>query len=156
MIVATCDGVRRRRLLRWLTRHEIASRYRTLIAEGALGPPEASDVRADDGDGPCAFSDGEEDVAMVKSCWTALEGCLTTFDNGRVFRPIRNGARSTTIIVPHVNCLKGSWGTLSGTGSVPRGDFVARQPPKQAVSSHAVARRHNRPRQRPLGRRGRP
>ena len=73
-IVVACDGVRRRRLLRWLTRHEIPSRYKTLTAEadGALGPPEASDVRADDGGGPCAVSDGTEAAAMLKSCWTAL------------------------------------------------------------------------------------
>ena len=44
--------VRHRRLLRRLTRREIVSRYRTLSTEGAPGPPEASDVRADDGGGP--------------------------------------------------------------------------------------------------------
>ena len=32
-----CDGVRRRRLLRRLTRYEIASQYRSLTAEGAPG-----------------------------------------------------------------------------------------------------------------------
>ena len=37
---------------------------------------------------------------------------------------------STTIIVPHVACVRGSWGTLSAEGSVPRGDFAARYPPK--------------------------
>ena len=52
MIAMARDGVRQRRQLRRLTRHEIASRYRTLTAEGAPGPPEASDVRADDGGGP--------------------------------------------------------------------------------------------------------
>ena len=31
---------------------EIAPRYRTLSTEGAPGPPEASDMRADDGGGP--------------------------------------------------------------------------------------------------------
>ena len=72
MIAMACDGVRQRRQLRRLTRHEIASRYRTLTAEGAPGPPEASDVRADDGGGPCTVSDGAEEAAMVKSCWTAL------------------------------------------------------------------------------------
>ena len=47
-----CDGVRRRRLLRRLTRREIASRYRTLGTEGAPGPLEASDVQTDDCGGP--------------------------------------------------------------------------------------------------------
>ena len=47
-----CDGVRRRRLLRRVTRREISPRYQTLSTEGAQGPPEASDVLADDGDGP--------------------------------------------------------------------------------------------------------
>ena len=47
-----CDSVRRRRQLRRLCGHKIASRYRTLTAEGAPGPPEASDVRDDDGRGP--------------------------------------------------------------------------------------------------------
>ena len=60
------------RRLRRLMRDKIASRYRTLTAEGAPGPPEASDVRADDGGGPCAVSDGAEVAAMVESCWTAL------------------------------------------------------------------------------------
>ena len=44
--------MRRRRLLRRLTRREISPRYQTLSTEGAQGPPEASDVRADDGGGP--------------------------------------------------------------------------------------------------------
>ena len=48
---AACDGVRRRRLLRRVTRREISPRYQTLSTEGAQGPPEASDVRADDGGG---------------------------------------------------------------------------------------------------------
>ena len=73
-IVAASNGVRRRRLLRRLTRHEIASRYRTLTAEGALGTLEASDERDDDGGGPCAVLEGAEATAMIKSCWTALEG----------------------------------------------------------------------------------
>ena len=72
MIVAACNGVQRRRLLRWLMRNKIASRYRTLTAEGVPGPPEASNVRAEDGGGPYAVLDGAEAVAMVKSCMTAL------------------------------------------------------------------------------------
>ena len=67
-----CDGVRRRRLLRRLCGHEIASRYRTLTREGAPGPPEAIDVRDDDGGGPCAVSDGAEAAVMVKSWLTAF------------------------------------------------------------------------------------
>ena len=70
--MAACDGVQRRRLLRRLTRHKITSRYRTLNPEGAPGPPEASDVQADDGGGPCAVLDGTEVAAMVKSYMTAL------------------------------------------------------------------------------------
>ena len=66
--MAACDGVRRRCLLGRLTRHEIASRYRTRTAEGAPEPPEASDVRDDDGGGPCAVSDRAEEAAIVKSC----------------------------------------------------------------------------------------
>ena len=50
--VDDCDGVRRRRLLRRLTRRENSPRYETLSTEGAQGPPEASVVRADDGGGP--------------------------------------------------------------------------------------------------------
>ena len=68
MNTMACDGVRQRRQLRRLTRHKIASRYRTLTAEGATGPPEASDVRGDDGGGPCAVSDGAEVPAIVNSC----------------------------------------------------------------------------------------
>ena len=49
---AACDGVRQRRLLRRLTRRENSPPYQTLSTEGAQGPPEASDVRADDGGGP--------------------------------------------------------------------------------------------------------
>ena len=49
---AACEGVRRRRLLRRLTRRKIASWYRTLSTEGAPGPPEASNVQAEDGGGP--------------------------------------------------------------------------------------------------------
>ena len=48
---AACDGVRRRRLLRRLTRREISPCYQTLSTDGAPEPPEASDVRADDGGG---------------------------------------------------------------------------------------------------------
>ena len=40
--------------------------------EGAPGPPEASDVRDDDGGGPCAISNGAEAAAIVKSYWTAF------------------------------------------------------------------------------------
>ena len=72
MIAMACDGVRQRRQLRRLCGHEIASRYRTLTAEGAPGPPEASDVRDDDGGGPCAVSDGAEAATIVKSYWTAF------------------------------------------------------------------------------------
>ena len=39
-------------LLRRLTRREISPRYQTLSTEGDHGPPEVSDVRADDGGGP--------------------------------------------------------------------------------------------------------
>ena len=42
------------------------------------------------------------------------------------FNPIQNGARSTTIIGPHVACLRASWGTLSSKSSLLQGDFVAR------------------------------
>ena len=49
---AACDSVRRRHLLRRLTRREISPRYQTLSTEGAQGPPEASYVRADDGGRP--------------------------------------------------------------------------------------------------------
>ena len=70
--MAACEGVRGRRLFRQLTRHKIASLYRTLTAEGALGLPEASDVRGNDGGGPCAVSDGAEVAAIVKSYWTAF------------------------------------------------------------------------------------
>ena len=44
-----------------------ASQYRTLTDEGAPGPPEASDVRADGGGGPCTVSGGSEVAAIVKS-----------------------------------------------------------------------------------------
>ena len=70
--MAACDDVQRHRLLRWLTHHEIASRYRSLTAEGDPGPPEASDVQDNDGGEPCAVSDGAEAAVMVKSCLTAL------------------------------------------------------------------------------------
>ena len=59
-------------LLRRLTRHKIASRYRTLGTEGVPGPLEASDVRDDDGGGPCAVLDGAEAATMVQSYWTAF------------------------------------------------------------------------------------
>ena len=69
---AARDGVRRCHLLRRLTRREISPRYQTLSTEGAQGPPEASDVRDDDGGGVCAVSDGAEAVTMVQSYWTAF------------------------------------------------------------------------------------
>ena len=47
-----CDVVRRRRLLRRVTRRENSPRYQTLSTEGAQGPLEASDVRHDDSGGP--------------------------------------------------------------------------------------------------------
>ena len=67
-----CDGVRRRRLLRRLCGHEIATRYKTLTTEDALGPPEAIDVRDDDYGGPCAVSDRADAATIVKSYWTAF------------------------------------------------------------------------------------
>ena len=70
--MAACDDVRRRCLLRRLTRHKIASRYRTLTAEGAPGPPEASDMQAADGSGPCAVLDGVEAATIVKIYLTAF------------------------------------------------------------------------------------
>ena len=39
-------------LARRLLRREISPRYRTLSTGGVQGPPESSDVRADDGSGP--------------------------------------------------------------------------------------------------------
>ena len=53
-----------------------------------------------------------------------------SFRMGRKRRPW-----STTIIVPHVACLRGSWGTLSAEGLIAGADFAVRYP------SHAVARR---------------
>ena len=66
MVAMACDGVRQRRQLRRLTRHEIASRYRTLTAEGAQGPPEARHVGADDGGGLCAVSNGAEAAGTLE------------------------------------------------------------------------------------------
>ena len=66
------NGVRRRRLLRRLTRRKISPRYQTLSTEGAPGPPEASDVREDDGGGSCAVSDRAEAATVVKSYWTTF------------------------------------------------------------------------------------
>ena len=65
--MTACDGVQRRRLLRRLMRHKIASWYRTLTAEDSPGPLEASDVQADGG-GLCAVLDGAEAAVMAKSC----------------------------------------------------------------------------------------
>ena len=67
-----CESVRRRRLLRWLTRRKISPRYQTLRTDGAPEPPEASGVQDDDGGGPCAVSDGAEAATMVQSYWTAF------------------------------------------------------------------------------------
>ena len=67
-----CDGLRRRRLLRRLTRRKISPRYQTLTTEGAPDAPEASDVRDVDGGGPCAILDGAEAKTIVKSYWTAF------------------------------------------------------------------------------------
>ena len=53
-------------------RREISPHYQTLSTEGAQGPPEASDVQADDGGGPCVVSDEAEAAVMVKSCLTAF------------------------------------------------------------------------------------
>ena len=58
--------MRRRHLLRRLTRQKISPRYQTLSTEGAPGPPEASDVRGDDYGGPCAVSDGAERRPLSK------------------------------------------------------------------------------------------
>ena len=69
---AACDSVRRRHLLRRLTRREISPRYQTLSTEGAPGPLEASDVRADDGGGPWPPLPPSGASAMVKSFLTAL------------------------------------------------------------------------------------
>ena len=57
-----------------LLHRKIIPRYRTLSTEGAPGPPAASDVRDDDGGGPCAVLDEAEAAAMVKSCMTAFDG----------------------------------------------------------------------------------
>ena len=85
---AECKGVRRRRLLRRLTRRKISPRYQTLSTEGALGPPEASGVRADDGGGswpplPPSGSGGHDQKLLV-DIWRP---------NGRI-------ARVATYVVP--------------------------------------------------------
>ena len=64
-----------------LLRREITPCYRTLSTEGAAGPPEVSDMRADDGGGPWPplppaasarrFRPAEA-AAMVQSCMTDL------------------------------------------------------------------------------------
>ena len=72
MIMMACDVVRQRRQLRRLMRHEIASLYRTLTAECAQRPAEASDMRVDDGGGLCAVSDRTKAAVMVKSFLTAF------------------------------------------------------------------------------------
>ena len=61
--------MRRRRLLRRLTRHENSPRYQTLSTEGAQGPPEASDVRDDDGGGPWPPLPPGGEAAMGLSCF---------------------------------------------------------------------------------------
>ena len=69
---AACDSVRRRHLLRRLTRREISPRYQTLSTEGAQGPPEASDVRADDGGRPWPPLPPGGRATIVERNWTAL------------------------------------------------------------------------------------
>ena len=68
----------RRRMSRCLAarllRREISPRCRTLSTEDAPEPPEASDVRADDGCGPCVVSDGVEAAAPWSRCMTDFEG----------------------------------------------------------------------------------
>ena len=71
---ATCEGMRRRRLLRRLTRRKIASRYRTLSTEGAPGSPEASDVWDNDGGGPWPPLPPGGTAAMIQSCFDSLDG----------------------------------------------------------------------------------
>ena len=44
--------MRRRHLLRRVTRRKISPCYQTLSTEGAQGPPEASGMRDDDSGGP--------------------------------------------------------------------------------------------------------
>ena len=61
-IETECDGAR-----------EITPRYENLYIGGAPGPPEASDLRVDDGGGPCTVSDGAEVAAPPwSSCMTAF------------------------------------------------------------------------------------
>ena len=55
-------------------RRKIASRYRTLSTEGAPGPPEASNVRADDGGGPWPQLPLSGVAAMVESFFDSLDG----------------------------------------------------------------------------------
>ena len=69
-----CDGVRQRRLLRRLCGHEIATRYRTLTTEGAPGPPEAIDVRDDDGGRPWPPLPPGGRATIVERNWTAFDG----------------------------------------------------------------------------------
>ena len=71
------DGVRRhasRRKLRWLTRRKIASRYRTLTADGSQGTPEAIHGLGFDDGGPCAVSDWIGSGGHGELRMTALEG----------------------------------------------------------------------------------
>ena len=53
--------------------------------------------------------------------------------------PIRNGAWSPFIKTTFMACLKGSWGTIRGKGSIPRGDFAAQKTPKFARRSRRRA-----------------
>ena len=72
-----CGDVRRRattRNFRRLTRREIASRYRTLTADGSQEPPEAIHGQGFNDGGPCAVADWAEATVMVKSCMTAFDG----------------------------------------------------------------------------------
>ena len=71
---AACDGVRRRRLLRRLTRRENSPPYQTLSTEGARGPPEASDVRDDDGGRPWPPLPPGGRATIVERNWTAFDG----------------------------------------------------------------------------------
>ena len=69
------DGVRRRassRRARRLLRRERTPRYETLCTGGSPGPPEASGVRGDGDDGPCAEADGAAAAAPWSTCTIAF------------------------------------------------------------------------------------